>query len=92
MAAAKASTANRLLEDGDEKGAIQAYQEALKAEPGSAKIYYNLALALDKGGDRAGERAALEKSISLIPSCHCLKTSSVCSTSRTENSRKRKPG
>ena len=31
VAAVKASTANRLLEDGDAKGAIQAYQEALKA-------------------------------------------------------------
>src|SRR6185312_15909299 len=36
-------------------------------EPGSAKMHYNLALALDRSGDRAGERDALEKSIQLDP-------------------------
>jgi tetratricopeptide (TPR) repeat protein len=82
QAAVKASTANRLLEDGDARGAVQAYQEALKFEPNSANIYYNLALAqepthtdaqyllgqdLAKLGKESGAIAHWRKAVELNP-------------------------
>src|SRR5206468_227947 len=60
VAAVKATDANRLFQQGDPRGAADAYREALKLDPNNAKTYYNLALALDKMGDRSGERQALE--------------------------------
>ena len=64
-AAVKASQANEDLQSGDPQKAIALYREAIAEDPTDAKMYYNLALALDRIPDYSGEREALEKAVQL---------------------------
>lgn len=65
VAGVKANQANTDLQAGDPKKAAEEYREAIAHYPDSPRTYYDLALALDRLKDYAGEREALEKSISL---------------------------
>src|SRR5262249_6939401 len=67
IAGLTASRANELLDKGNARGAVDLYREALKTDPNNAKTHYNLALALERLGDRAAERQALEKAVQLDP-------------------------
>ena len=55
------------MEEGDTQGAAQLYRETLKLDPNNSKTHYNLALALNRLGDRTGERDALEAAVRLDP-------------------------
>jgi len=50
---------------GDAREAAQTYRKMLQMEPGDAHTWYNLALSLEKLGDRKGERDALERASAL---------------------------
>jgi len=63
--AIKGLEANGLLESGDARAAAERYREMLQVTPGDAHTWYNLALSLERLGDRKGEREALEKAVSL---------------------------
>ena len=63
----KSSEAAQALRTGDAARAVGLYGEAIAADPESAALQYNLALALDRTGDLSGERAALEKALALNP-------------------------
>ena len=65
LGAALATRANRLLEAGDARAAADLYRQALQDDPGNAKTYYNLSLALKTLGDTPAERDALRKAIKL---------------------------
>jgi Flp pilus assembly protein TadD len=67
QAAARAAFADQKLAEGDFKQAIDLYREALAAAPKEATLAYKLAMALDKTGDTANERAALEQAVHLDP-------------------------
>jgi len=47
--------------------AISAFQQAVDSRPGDAMLEFKLAMALDKAGDIAGEKSALEKSVAINP-------------------------
>ena len=64
-AVVKASEANQDLQSGDPQKAVALYRDSIAEDPGNARTYYNLALALDRIPDYAGEREALEKALSL---------------------------
>ncbi|MBI1788538.1 MAG: tetratricopeptide repeat protein, partial [Acidobacteria bacterium] len=68
IASSEARRANQFLGEGHPRQAAELYREALRLDPNNAKTYYNLALALNRLGDRAGERQALEKTVQLDPS------------------------
>jgi tetratricopeptide (TPR) repeat protein len=59
--------AEELLAAGDAAGAAGLYREALKVDSNNAKTLFDLSLALNKMGDAAGEREALEKAVALTP-------------------------
>ncbi len=61
------NTAQQLLVQGDAGAAAKLYQEALKLEPDNVNTLLDLSLALNKLGDYAGEREALEKAVTLNP-------------------------
>jgi tetratricopeptide (TPR) repeat protein len=61
------NTAQQLLLQGDAGTSAKLYQEALKLEPDNANTLFDLSLALNKLGDYAGEREALEKAVTLNP-------------------------
>ncbi len=67
LSAAQTTRGNQYLEAGDPKSAVENYQRALQKTPNDARLYYNLALALEKLGDRSGEQKALEWSLQLDP-------------------------
>lgn len=67
LAASKVGQGDKEMESGDPHKALSYYQEALAAVPDDAQINYKLAVALDKTGDLARERAALEKAIQINP-------------------------
>jgi tetratricopeptide (TPR) repeat protein len=67
VAGAKANQANREMQAGNPRRAVDLYRESLVGDPGNARTYYDLALALDRTGDDAGERQALEKALQLDP-------------------------
>src|SRR5207245_10784796 len=50
---------------GEYQRAVEVYREALAQDPGNARTYYDLALALDRLGKIAEEREALLKAISI---------------------------
>ena len=58
---------NKLLAAGKTRDAADAYREALRADPKNPQLHYNLSIALEQLGDRAGERRELEKAIQLEP-------------------------
>ena len=57
--------ANSLLESGDAREAAERYRKMLQMEPGDEHTWYNLALSLEKLGDRKGERDALDRAVTL---------------------------
>jgi tetratricopeptide (TPR) repeat protein len=61
----KSKQAAQKLENGDTQGAISLYREAVAATPDNALLNYQLAMALDKGGDLAAERSALEQAVKI---------------------------
>jgi tetratricopeptide (TPR) repeat protein len=63
----KAGQAAQELDAGNAAHAILLYREAIDALPRDAVLEYDLALALDRAGDAAAERAALEKALQLRP-------------------------
>ncbi len=67
VASSKSADAAAALASGDAGKAVQFYREALEATPQDGGLEYQLALALDKAGDKAGERAALDKAVTLEP-------------------------
>ncbi len=67
QAAAKAAFADQKLAAGEVQQAIDLYREALAAAPKEATLAYKLAMALDKAGDTANERIALEQAIQSDP-------------------------
>jgi tetratricopeptide (TPR) repeat protein len=67
MVNAKASEAAQKLESGEVEQAIALYREALEAAAESAQLNYQLAVALDRGGDTANERTALEQAVRIDP-------------------------
>ena len=65
VAGVKANQANADLQAGDPQKAVALYRESLAEDPGNARTYYDLALALDRMADYRGEREALEKAVAL---------------------------
>ena len=65
VAGTKVKQANEFLEQGDYQRAVDYYREAVAEDPGNARTYYDLALALDRLGQIAEEREALKKAIEL---------------------------
>ena len=65
VAGVKVNQANQYLTSGEAQKAVALYREAIVADPKNGRTYYDLAIALDRLSDVAGERDALEKSISL---------------------------
>jgi tetratricopeptide (TPR) repeat protein len=63
----KSQQAAQKLAAGDTQQAITLYREAVAATPDDSLLSYKLAMALDKSGDSAGERAALEQAVKLDP-------------------------
>lgn len=63
----KAGAAEKELKSGDPQKAVELYRQALEATPNDALLSYKLSLALDRVGDTAGERSALERSIQIDP-------------------------
>ena len=63
----KAGQAAQALDAGNATQAISLYREAIDALPQDAVLEYDLALALERVGDAAAERAALEKALQLRP-------------------------
>ena len=60
-----AGQAAQTLKDGNPAQAATLYRQALEAQPTNEVYAYNLAVALGKSGDTAGERAALEQAVAL---------------------------
>jgi len=63
----RSQLAAQKLADGDYKQAAALYHEAVAATPGNAMLQYQLSIALDKLGDTAGERAALQQAVQIDP-------------------------
>jgi tetratricopeptide (TPR) repeat protein len=59
--------ANQFLTTGNPADAGESYRKALQFDPENPQLHFNLSLALDRLGDRKGERAELEKAIRLDP-------------------------
>ena len=58
---------NRLLTQEDWAGARQIYLDTIQADPTLAKAHYNLALVLDKLGDKADARKHYVAAANLAP-------------------------
>lgn len=67
MAASKMAQADKELTDGDPKKAVELYRDAVAVLPDNALVNYKLSVALDRVGDTAGEREALEKVVQIDP-------------------------
>jgi Flp pilus assembly protein TadD len=67
VAILKEGQANKALASGNTGEAITFFRQALEATPDSAMLHFKLAMALDKTGDTAGEKAALEKAVQIDP-------------------------
>jgi tetratricopeptide (TPR) repeat protein len=61
----KAAQADKEVESGETAKAVADYREALDATPDDAHVAYKLAMALDKAGNTAEERNALEQAIKI---------------------------
>jgi tetratricopeptide (TPR) repeat protein len=59
--------ADKELDNGDPKKAVALYRDALAVLPQNALLSYKLSVALDRIGDAAGEREALQKAIEIDP-------------------------
>ncbi len=58
---------NRLFREGRWGGARQQFQSAIQAQPDLAEAHYNLALAMDHMGDRAGAKPHYITAANLAP-------------------------
>ena len=58
---------NRLFREGRWGGAIQQFQAAVHEQPDLAEAHYNLALAIDRMGDRAGAKPHFIQAANLAP-------------------------
>jgi tetratricopeptide (TPR) repeat protein len=67
QAAAKAELGGRAEAAGNLPQAIADYRDAVTIDPQEPLLDYKLAMVLDKAGDRAGERAALEQATRIDP-------------------------
>jgi tetratricopeptide (TPR) repeat protein len=67
MAANKTAQADKELASGDPKKAVALYRDALAVLPDNALLNYKLSTALDKVGDAAAERDALQKAVQIDP-------------------------
>jgi len=67
LAASKMTEADKELADGDPKKAVALYRDALAVLPESALLSYKLSVALDRVGDTAAEREALQKAVQIDP-------------------------
>ncbi len=67
LAVSKIESGDRALAAGDAAQAVALYRDALTDDPNEARLAYKLAMALDKTGDFASERAALQRAIELNP-------------------------
>ncbi len=67
LAASKMAQADKELADGDPKKAVALYRDAAAVLPDSALINYKLSVGLDRVGDTAAEREALEKVVQIDP-------------------------
>src|SRR5207245_4786372 len=65
VAGTKVNQANEYFQAGEYQRAVEVYREALAQDPGNARTYYALALALDRLGKIAEEREALLNAISI---------------------------
>ncbi len=63
LANSKSAQGDKEIAAGDLQKGIADYREALEATPQDAQLAYKLAIALDKAGDAAGERTALEQAV-----------------------------
>ena len=59
--------ADAALASGQISDAIAAFEEAVASTPGDAMLEFKLAMALDKAGEIAGEKSALENAIRINP-------------------------
>ncbi len=59
--------ANQLFAQQDWNGAREAYLATIKADPGLAEAHYNLALTLERLGDKAGARKQYVEAANLAP-------------------------
>jgi tetratricopeptide (TPR) repeat protein len=67
LAASKAAQGDKELATGDPHKATDYYREAAEAYPEDAMLSYKLSVALDRMGDVAAERKALEQAVHLDP-------------------------
>jgi tetratricopeptide (TPR) repeat protein len=67
VAGTKVNQANEYFQTGEFQRASDLYREALAEDPGNARTYYDMALALDQLGKTAEERDALNQAIRLDP-------------------------
>jgi len=58
---------NRLFREGRWEGARQQFQAAVQAQPDLAEAHYNLGLAMNQMGDRAGAKPHFIKAANLAP-------------------------
>jgi Flp pilus assembly protein TadD len=67
LAANKMAEADKELASGDPHKAVALYRDAVAAVPENAMLSYKLSLALDRVGDTAAEREALQKALQIDP-------------------------
>src|ERR1035441_2373427 len=67
LAANKTAQADKELAEGDPKKAVGLYRDAVAVQPDSALLNYKLSVALDRVGDTAAEREALQKAVQIDP-------------------------
>jgi tetratricopeptide (TPR) repeat protein len=67
QAAVSAGQGDKELASGDAKKAADLYRDAVAAVPNNALLNYKLSVALDKVGDTASEREALQKAVQIDP-------------------------
>lgn len=67
IAKLKEGQADNEFAQGHAAQAVALYREALNSSPDDALLTFKFATALDKAGDTAGEKSALEKAIQLDP-------------------------
>jgi len=57
--------------------AMEHYQKAIKADPNSAVVHYNVALTLDKMGKHEDATASFKKALELAPNDPSIKDSAI---------------
>lgn len=67
LAAAAAPDARSYLAEGDHAGAVRAYADAVRLQPGDATALNNLAVARAAGGDYQGALALLQRARKVAP-------------------------